>query len=161
MVLSVCTTPHIICSSYVLLKCGSLIIGQFTLVSILLTQGVGRVGWALGLKVLVLGSTECVPQFESCYLHFEKNFLGQRFTPLWAHQARTMISLWLKSLRKHCGKKKKKKKISDTQVPRDLLISKNLGSSTSCKTQLLKVSRNLKCYSITKTLFPIYIKKKN
>ena len=58
---------------------------------------------------------------------------------------------------KHCGKQKKKKKISDTQVPRDLLISKNLGSSTSCKTQLLKVSRNLKCYSITKTLFPIYI----
>ena len=52
---------------------------------------------------------------------------------------------------------KKKKKISDTQAPRDLLISKNLGSSTSCKTQLLKVSRNLKCYSITKTLFPIYI----
>ena len=155
MVLSVCTTPHIICSSYVLLKCGSLIIGQFTLVSILLTQGVGRVGWALGLKVLVLGSTGCVPQFESCYLHFEKNFLGQRFTPLWAHQARIMISLWLKSLRKTLWETKKKN--SDTQVPRDLLISKNLGSSTSCKTQLLKVSRNLKCYSITKTLFPIYI----
>ena len=55
------------------------------------------------------------------------------------------------------GNQKKRKKISNTQVPRDLLISKNLGSSTSCKTQLLKVSRNLKCYSITKTLFPIYI----
>lgn len=46
---------------------------------------------------------------------------------------------------------------SDSQIPRDLLILKNLRSFTLCKTQLLKVSRNLKCYSITKTLFPIII----
>ena len=48
---------------------------------------------------------------------------------------------------------------SDTQIPRDLLVSKNLRPFTLCKTQLLKVSRNLKCHSITKTLFPIKKKK--
>ena len=60
------------------------------------TQWVSRIGWALGLKVLVLGLTGCAPQFESCYLLFEKNFLGQRFTPSWVHPTRTMINLWLK-----------------------------------------------------------------
>ena len=50
-----------------------------------LTQGVGRVGQVLDLKVLVLGSTGYASQFESCYLHFENNIMGQRFTPSWAH----------------------------------------------------------------------------
>ena len=58
-----------------------------------LNPGVGRVSWAFGLKEIVLDSTEYAPQFESCYLHFEKNFLGQRFTPSWAHPPQTVINL--------------------------------------------------------------------
>ena len=74
------------------------------------SDGVGRVDWALSLKVPVLDSIRCAPQFESCYLYFEKIFLSQRFIPSWAHSARTVISFQLKVLRKHCGKLKKQKK---------------------------------------------------
>ena len=58
-----------------------------------LNPGVGRVSWVFGLKVLVLDSTEYASQFESYYLHFENNFLGQRFTLSWVHPTQTVINL--------------------------------------------------------------------
>ena len=79
-----------------------------------LIQGIHLLGvnfWALDLKVLVLDSIGCASQFESYYLHFEKNFLGQRFTSSWAYLMRTVISLQLKILKKHGEKPKKKKKL--------------------------------------------------
>ena len=102
------------------------------------TQGVGWVGWALGLKVLVLGSTGCALQFESCYLHFEKNFLGQRFTLSWAHPARTVISFWLKVLRIHCARAKKKRPFNGIVLEISPLTgAKNISWSISKTTGIL------------------------
>ena len=66
-------------------------------------------GWAFGLKVVVLSLIRS-SLVQVQVLALWKNSLGQRFTPLWAHLLWTVISHWLKVLRKHCGKTKKKKK---------------------------------------------------
>ena len=114
--------------------------------SLCLTQWGWPSGWTLGLKVAVLGLTiNALVQVWAPALW--KNSLGQQLTPLWAHQSRTMISLWLKALKKYCEKPTKKKSLHLAKKKK----KKTMANNVSFKAFLLLlfsfsvVTSNLTC----------------